>query len=106
MAPSFPTGNYSVELTWYFHRKDVVEVHLPKNLLCFSTVVVSADLRQTSLGVSCEDVRLYVFFSFILLEEHGVCFDEQEHAVLTPCERRSPRRCPPSLQLNIMAGYF
>lgn len=100
----FPTGNYSVEVTWYFHHKDVVEVQLPKNPLHFSTVVVSAVLRQTGMGVSREDVRLY-FLQHTFLEEHGVCFDE--HAVLAPpCERRSPKRSPPSLQLNIIASYF
>lgn len=26
MAPLFPTGNYSVELTWYFYQKDVVDM--------------------------------------------------------------------------------
>lgn len=83
VAPSFPTGNYLVELTWYFHHKDVVDTQLPKNPLHFSTVVVSDVLRQTGLGVSSEDVRLY-FLQHVLLEEHGVCSDEQKHAVLAP----------------------
>ena len=83
MAPSFPIGNYSVELTWYFHHKDVVDVQLPKTPLHFSTVVVSAVLRQTGLGVSSEDIRLY-FQQHVLLEEHKLHFDEQKHAVLAP----------------------
>lgn len=83
MALSFPTGNYLVGLTWYFHYRDVVDVQLPKNPLHFSTVVVSAVLRQTGLGVSSEDVRLY-FLQHMLLEELRVCFDEQKHAVLAP----------------------
>lgn len=83
VAPSFPIGNYSVDLTWYFHQKDVVGVQLPRNPLRFSTVVVSAVLRQTGLGVCSEDIRHY-FQQHVLTEEHGVCFDEQKHAVLAP----------------------
>lgn len=71
MAPSFPRGSCSVELTWYFHQKDVVDMQLPKTLLHFSTIVVSAVLRQTGLGMSSEDIQLY-FRQHVLLKEHGV----------------------------------
>lgn len=83
MAPSFPTGHYSVELTCCFHHKDVVGVQLLRNPLCLSTVVVSAVLMQTDLGVSSEDIRHY-FQQHVLAEEHRVCFDEQKYAVLAP----------------------
>lgn len=71
MAPLFPTGNYSVELTWYFYQKDVVDMQLPKNVLHFNTIVVSAVLRQTGLGMSSEYIQLY-FRQHVLLKEHGV----------------------------------
>lgn len=71
MAPLFPTGNYSVELTWYFHQKDVTDMQLPKPLLHFSTIVVSAILRQPGLEMSSEDIHLY-FWQYVLLKEHGV----------------------------------
>lgn len=34
-APSFPTGNYLVELTWYFHQKNLVNMQLIKNPATF-----------------------------------------------------------------------
>lgn len=83
MAPSFPTVSYSVELTWYFHHKDIVDLQLPKKPLHFSTIVISAVLRQKALGLSFEDIML-CFLQHVLLEEQEVCFDEQKHAVLAP----------------------
>lgn len=71
MAPSFRTGHYLVELTWYSHQKDVVDMQLTKTLLHFSAVVVSAVLRQTGLGMSSEDIQLY-FQQHVLLKEHGM----------------------------------
>lgn len=58
-APSIPTGNYSVESTWYFHQKNLVNIQLIKTLLHFSTIVVIAVLRQIGLGMSSEDIQLY-----------------------------------------------
>lgn len=40
-------------------------------MLDFSTIVVSAVLRQTGLGMSSEDIQLY-FQQHVLLKEHGV----------------------------------
>lgn len=64
-----------------------------KTPLHFSTVVVSAVLRQTGLGVSSEDIRLY-FQQHILLEEHRLCFDEQKHAMLAPLWKTFPQKMP------------
>lgn len=58
-APSFPTGNYSVELTRYFHQKNLVNMQLIKTLLHFSTIVVIAVLREIGLGMSSEAIQLY-----------------------------------------------
>lgn len=75
MTPSFPIGNYSVELIWYFHHKDVVDVQLPALLWS-----VSSWSRQVwecllkTLG--------FIFWQHVLLEEHGTCFHEPKHAVL------------------------
>lgn len=46
-------------------------MQLTKTLLRFSTIVVSAVLRQTGLGMSTEDIQLY-FQLHVLLKEHGV----------------------------------
>lgn len=64
-----------------------------KTPLHFSTVVVSAVLRQAGLGVSSEDNRLY-YQQHILLEELGLCFDEQKHAMLAPLWKTFPQKMP------------
>jgi len=61
--------------------------------LHFSTVVVSAVLRQRGLGVSSEDIQLY-FQWHVLLEEHGVCSDEQKRAVLAPLWKTFLQKMP------------
>lgn len=96
MAPSFPTGHYSVELTCYYYEKDVVDMQVTKTLLHFSTIVVSAVLRQTGLRMSSEDIQLY-FQQHVLLKENGVgivFWWAEAQLCLLLCEGHNSRRFP------------
>lgn len=108
MAPSFPKGNDSVELTQYFHQKDIVEMQLHGTLLLFSTIVVSAVLRQAGLGMSSEDIQIY-FQQPVLLKEHGVwgvLYERKLNCACSSVKDITPEDAHCSLQLNIIVELF